>query len=440
MDNKIKKLIVFTFPYVGHTNPVLGFCKQLKTNYSHIKTIVYSTTNFKNLIEESGGEFREYPAKFPDTSDETSTVNDLTPIKIGLITIDLANKMAEILCQEVLKEQTDMIMYDKSSLYGKLIIDKILIKYKSKQLKPFKIIGYSTTLQIDREYPNKEERKKLLKFKLIDIFWLLLFMFKKFIFYLKLGVFRNCRLITTYDPLENEKTIVFTFPQFQPRYELRDKNIFKFVGCSFDEKLHSSGRGDHSDSFKIIEKFPVKTNNLVNADYDLIYVAFGSVLTNQLNVYLKIINGLKLVNEEKKIKVIISTGNKCYDYLNTSENEIPNFVYLVRSAPQIEVLKRASLFITHNGMNSTSESIHYGVPMICMPMTTDQPLVAYRVSNDLKLGLMLNYKTFEIIDLKKAVLEILNDKSYLSRCQIYMNYSRSYDGIKNAAKIINEFI
>ena len=40
--------------------------------------------------------------------------------------------------------------------------------------------------------------------------------------------------------------------------------------------------------------------------------------------------------------------------------EIPDNIYLVRSAPQLDILKRASLFITHCGMNSTSETVHFG--------------------------------------------------------------------------------
>jgi UDP:flavonoid glycosyltransferase YjiC (YdhE family) len=53
---------------------------------------------------------------------------------------------------------------------------------------------------------------------------------------------------------------------------------------------------------------------------------------------------------------------------------------LLPFAPQVDILKRASLFITHAGMNSVSESIQYGVPLICVPQYGDQPLVAYRVS------------------------------------------------------------
>jgi UDP:flavonoid glycosyltransferase YjiC (YdhE family) len=32
--------------------------------------------------------------------------------------------------------------------------------------------------------------------------------------------------------------------------------------------------------------------------------------------------------------------------------------------PQLEILERCSLFITHCGMNSINESVYYGCPMV----------------------------------------------------------------------------
>ncbi len=56
-----------------------------------------------------------------------------------------------------------------------------------------------------------------------------------------------------------------------------------------------------------------------------------------------------------------------------------------KHVPQLEVLERASLFVTHGGMNSVSESLVQGVPMLVAPQGADQFMVARRVE-ELGLG------------------------------------------------------
>jgi len=163
------------------------------------------------------------------------------------------------------------------------------------------------------------------------------------------------------------------------------------------------------------------------------------VLQNQIECYLKIINGLVLLNEEKKIKVIVSTGRKCFASL-TQNYDIPEFVTLVESAPQIEILKRASLFITHCGMNSVSESIHYGVPMLCLPMTTDQPLLAFRIADQLGLGLRLSPKCLDVLQIKEACFKLMTDASFRNNCFIYKQYSQNSNGVLNSVKIIKQVL
>ena len=46
--------------------------------------------------------------------------------------------------------------------------------------------------------------------------------------------------------------------------------------------------------------------------------------------------------------------------ITRNEYSLPDNIILVKTAPQTEILKRASLFINHSGMNSASEAIHYG--------------------------------------------------------------------------------
>ena len=46
---------------------------------------------------------------------------------------------------------------------------------------------------------------------------------------------------------------------------------------------------------------------------------------------------------------------------------------VVRVAPQLEILKRAALVITHAGLNTVLESLSEGVPLVAVPLGNDQP-------------------------------------------------------------------
>jgi len=54
--------------------------------------------------------------------------------------------------------------------------------------------------------------------------------------------------------------------------------------------------------------------------------------------------------------------------------------FLVRNwVPQLEVLKRARLFISHGGMNSINESLYFDVPLLMVPQQIEQGYNARRI-------------------------------------------------------------
>jgi MGT family glycosyltransferase len=60
--------------------------------------------------------------------------------------------------------------------------------------------------------------------------------------------------------------------------------------------------------------------------------------------------------------------------------ELPGSPLVVGYAPQLELLQKASLVITHAGINTTLESLSHGVPMVAIPISLDQPGVAARIA------------------------------------------------------------
>ncbi|WP_249999232.1 macrolide family glycosyltransferase [Actinoplanes sp. M2I2] len=87
--------------------------------------------------------------------------------------------------------------------------------------------------------------------------------------------------------------------------------------------------------------------------------------------------------------VVIATGHTDPAQLGP----LPAGVLARRSVPQLEVLARAALFVTHGGMNGTNEALNAGVPMLVVPQGADQPLVASRVVG---LGAGLSLRTADV--------------------------------------------
>ena len=194
-------------------------------------------------------------------------------------------------------------------------------------------------------------------------------------------------------------------------------------------------------------KMDERTAGGLRGSKKLIYASFGTVHDGDTQPYLKIIDAIKELNARAEfgdICLIVSTGKRTFELfqqlIRREETEMPEYVLLMPRVPQLSVLKRASLFITHCGQNSTSESIHYGVPMVCIPVISDQPSVAYRVADELGLGIRLSYRDFTAEHVRQAIEDIFRDNGYLERSLLYAKISRKYKGTVNASKIVIEFL
>lgn len=103
--------------------------------------------------------------------------------------------------------------------------------------------------------------------------------------------------------------------------------------------------------------------------------------------------------------------------------------------PQLSVLSQASVFVTHAGMNSTMESLYFGVPMVAIPQMVEQELNARRVK-ELGLGRMLAREQVTAAALREAVLSITADTTMPARLQAMRTAGRAAGGAPAAANVI----
>jgi MGT family glycosyltransferase len=113
---------------------------------------------------------------------------------------------------------------------------------------------------------------------------------------------------------------------------------------------------------------------------------------------------------------------------------------VVRSAPQLEVLKRASLCITHAGLNTALESLTAGVPMVAIPVTNDQPGVGARIAHT-ETGVVVPLKTLAselgVQKLRATIETVLSDGIYRENTRRIQQAIERTNGLRMAADLID---
>jgi len=108
-------------------------------------------------------------------------------------------------------------------------------------------------------------------------------------------------------------------------------------------------------------------------------------------------------------KLVFKTVGICKSGCDLKHESQSVHFFLYQLFPQIAVLKQARSFITHGGMNSVSEAMMCGVPMVVIPFVSDQPVNARQVQK-LGLGKVLDYKTIAANTLTDAAFAVMQDR------------------------------
>lgn len=94
----------------------------------------------------------------------------------------------------------------------------------------------------------------------------------------------------------------------------------------------------------------------------------------------------------------------------------PTRVLLVSAAPQLSLLRRARLALTHGGFNSVKECAWFGVPNLVLPLSHDQPRNAALVAwHGIGMALEPSHATAET--LQKTITELRDSTSTFTRCR-----------------------
>ena len=119
--------------------------------------------------------------------------------------------------------------------------------------------------------------------------------------------------------------------------------------------------------------------------------------------------------------------------------DLPGSPLVVRAAPQLELLDRARLTITHAGMNTTLESLARGVPMVAIPIANDQPGVAARIAWT-GTGLFIAPSRLTAARLRQAISRVLTEPSFTTQAARLREAIARAGGVSRAADVIERVL
>lgn len=180
------------------------------------------------------------------------------------------------------------------------------------------------------------------------------------------------------------------------------------------------------------------------APSSVVYVSTGSVVTMTENEFLDM--ALGLANSDQPflwvVRACLVNGSDGVEQLPKEFHEATrNRSIIVSWLPQQKVLAHRSIgcFLTHNGWNSTIESIAEGVPMLCWPRVGDQRVNARFVSHVWRVGLQLEDRlSREGID--KAIRTLFKDEEGIKIQKRAKEFKKKVDISLNQGGASSDFL
>ena len=210
----------------------------------------------------------------------------------------------------------------------------------------------------------------------------------------------------------SDLNIVYTSRHFQPCAESFDDR-FQFIGPSVDLRSASASIPDDTPETDVIY---VSLGTLFNADpafYRTCFDAFGG----------------------QAARVIMSIGTHVAE---ASLGPPPANIVVKPWVSQLDILRRTAVFVSHGGMNSVSESLHHGVPLVLVPQMGEQEIVARRVE-DLGAGICIAKAAATADVLRQSVRRVQSDERFRVQAALAGKSFAAAGGAARGADAIRAF-
>ncbi|KAJ9545795.1 hypothetical protein OSB04_025502 [Centaurea solstitialis] len=407
-----RRLVLLPFPFQGHINPMLQLANILHSKGFSI-TILHTHFNSPNPTNYPHFDF----LPIPDVGLESRSLSDIANIIrfVGHLNANFIDPIRDCLARLMLVDTgvscliTDAQWYATQKVADDLKLPRIV--HRTSNISSFLSFA-SFPLLRDMGYfrPFSEEELKsealvlgLEPLKIKDL--------PKFITSDPIGSCKQLELMVQATK-QAQATIWNSFEELEEAELLTLRHGFPyphFLIGPFHKYFHASSSSllaQDQTSISWLDKHPRNS---------VLYVSFGSLAITEESQFLEMAWGL--ANSKQPFLWVVRPrsiqGSEWLEALLDGflEKIVEGRGYIVKWAPQQEVLAHPAVggFLTHNGWNSTLESICEGVPMICSPCFGDQLPNARYVSNVWKIGVELE-NGLERGEIESSIKRLMVDK------------------------------
>lgn len=202
---------------------------------------------------------------------------------------------------------------------------------------------------------------------------------------------------------------------------------FEFPRQKLPKHIHFTGPLYSSKSRQSID-FPFEQLT----GQPLIYASLGTLQNRLQSVFQDIAQACIGLDAQ----LVISLGN---GITVESIPKLPGSPIVVKYAPQLKLLQKASLVITHAGLNTALESLSCAVPMVAIPISLDQPGVAERIAWT-GTGKVVSLSRLSVPKLRETITQVLTHESYKTNAVRLQKALHNAGGVSHAVDIVEEVI
>jgi MGT family glycosyltransferase len=398
------KALFLSLPLHGHVNPSLPLVRELAERGDEV--VYFANARFAARITEAGGRYEPYRDAFLSG---LSTLPERTEEIVWLL-MQATQRVLETELDAFRAAAPDYIITDSVAPWGQW----------TAKLLGLPVVTSIPTLAVNRSVMRFGLAHGVRPKSLGRFLSKLRHMFKAGRLQRRLRHLHRVDGPGVMDSLTGHSglNIVYTSRHFQPCAETFDDR-FLFIG-----PMTSRAETAFAFPWDRVDASARETSAIV-------YISLGTLFNTDAAFYHACFEAFADAN----VTVILAIGtNVSIDGLG----HVPKNFVVAAQAPQLAVLRRARAFVTHGGMNSVSESLFYGVPMVVAPQMGEQAIIGQRVAQ-LGAGICLAKEPATAIRLRDSVRRLLTDDNFRRQADTIRRSFLDAGGAPRAADAIRAF-